>query len=107
MKSPDFIATLYYLTEDEGGRTSPVSLGYRPGIQFPFDSMQTSGEQEFIGVSRAFPGNKVEARIRIASVDYFAGKLDKGLSFEFKEGDRIVGTGVINSIINDELKSVS
>lgn len=107
MLSVDFIATLTYKTSEEGGRTTPAFSGYRPVIQFDFDTMQTSGEQEFIGQEKVFPGDTVKAEIRIVGVDYFANKLSEGMTFEFKEGSRVIGIGIIDKLLNPKLKSVS
>jgi len=104
-RKPDFIATLKYLTYQQGGRRGPAYSGYRPGIEFPFDKMQTSGQQTFIGKDIVYPGDIADAEIIILSVDYFAGKLHEGMTFEFKEGPTLIGTGIIQKIINEKLKS--
>ncbi|MEO9872143.1 MAG: elongation factor Tu, partial [Ekhidna sp.] len=91
----DFIATLHYKKTEDGGRTGIVYSGYRPLIQFEFDTMPTSGEQKFLGKNEVNPGETVKAEIRIVGVDYFAGKLKEGIKFEFKEPQRVMGTGVI------------
>lgn len=106
-KPIDFIAELKYLTSEEGGRKTPASSGYRPQIKFPFSEMQTSGQQVFINKEEVYPGDSVKAQITIISDNYFAGKLYEGLNFEFLEGSRIIGTGVILEIINITLKQAS
>jgi len=97
----DFIAELEYRLE--GGRTSPAMSGYRPHIKFPFDEMQTSGQQRFIDRSLVFPGDRVKAEINIIAVDRFAFKLEEGMTFEFNEGSRRIGTGKILAIVNEKL----
>lgn len=106
MITADFIATLTYRTSEEGGRSTPAFSGYRPGIQFDFDTMQTSGEQMFLEQDQVFPGGMVKAEIRIVSVDYFAGKLKEGMTFEFKEGAQVIGCGIIDKLLNPKLKYV-
>jgi hypothetical protein len=104
----DFIATLTYLTPEQGGRSTPVfSTGYRPQIKFDFDEMQTSGQQTFIDRNIVFPGDTVEAEVKIISVDLFAGRLKEKMKFDFREGSRIIGTGEIKHILNSELKQAS
>ena len=100
----DFIAVLKYRTTKEGGRRGPAFSGYRPGIQFSFSNMQTSGDQTFLDREIVYPGETVEAGIIIVSVPYFAGKLIEGMPFEFKEGATIIGTGVIKTILNPILR---
>ncbi|MBE9603224.1 hypothetical protein IM797_28235, partial [Pedobacter sp. MC2016-24] len=106
MKSAvDFIASLQYKTMEEGGRKTPAKSGYRPTVVFPFSEMQTSGEQTFINRAFVMPGDSVDAEIRILAVDHFSGCLYEGLTFDFKEGDRLIGTGVIKQVINDKLRN--
>jgi hypothetical protein len=67
----DLIATLTYLTPEQGGRSTPVfPTGYRPQVKFDFDEMQTSGQQTFIDRKIVFPGDTVEAEIKIISVEH-------------------------------------
>ncbi len=104
----DFIAELKYLTTEEGGRKTPVfSSGYRPQIKFDFDEMQTSGQQTFLNKETVYPGDAIEAAIKIISVDHFAHCLTEGMAFEFREGSRLIGTGIISSVLNDNLKKAS
>ncbi len=106
-KPVDFIAQLTYLTTEAGGRKTPAFSGYRPQVKFSFSEMQTSGQQVFIDKQEVYPGDTVKAQITIISDTYFAGKLYEGLDFEFLEGSRIIGTGVILEIINTTLKKAS
>lgn len=103
----DFIAQLKYKTKESGGRQTPASSGYRPQVKFDFEEMQTSGQQTFIDKEIVFPGDTVNAKIKILSPDYFAGRLTEGMNFEFREGDRIIGTGEIKCIINEKLEIAS
>jgi len=100
----DFIATLTYKTAEEGGRKTAAKSGYRPQIKFHFEAMQTSGQQTFINREVVFPGDTVEAEIKILSIEYFANKLTENMKFEFREGARVIGTGIIKHIINDKLR---
>ncbi|MFD3002590.1 hypothetical protein ACFS7Z_19625 [Pontibacter toksunensis] len=107
IEQADFVATLKYRTTEEGGRKTPAKSGYRPGIKFGFDEMQTSGQQIFIDKEIVFPGDVVDAEIKIIAVDYFAGLLAEGMEFEFREGPVIIGKGVIKHILNEKLKNAS
>lgn len=106
-RQEDFIVELFYKTTEEGGRATPAYSGYRPGIEFPFCKMQTSGRQTFIDRELVSPGETVKASIKIASVDFFAAKLTEGMEFEFKEGSKVIGTGKILTILNYQLKKAS
>jgi|SRR5690554_1662063 hypothetical protein len=103
----DFIATLTYKTTEQGGRRTSAQNGYRPQVKFDFDEMQTSGQQTFINRELVFPGDTVDAEIKILSVDHFANRLTEKMKFEFREGETVIGTGIIKHIINDKLKKAS
>ena len=103
----DFIAELQYLTTEQGGRKTPASSGYRPQVKFNFAEMQTSGQQIFIDKETVYPGEKVDAKIKILSPDYFADCLTEGMNFEFREGPTLIGTGQIKYIVNDKLQKAS
>ncbi|MDP4284348.1 MAG: hypothetical protein Q8891_07995 [Bacteroidota bacterium] len=100
----DFIAELKYLTTEQGGRKTPAYSGYRPQVKFGFTEMQTSGQQTFIDKEIVYPGETVNAKIKILSPDFFAGNLTEGMKFEFREGSKIIGIGQITDIINDKLE---
>jgi Elongation factor Tu C-terminal domain len=106
-KNVDFVADLKYLTTEEGGRKTPAYSGYRPQVKFEFTEMQTSGQQKFLDRETVMPGENVKAAIKIISVEYFAHSLTEGMSFEFREGSRIIGNGIVISIINEQLKKAS
>ena len=103
----DFIATLTYLTSEEGGRKTPAMSNYRPQIKFDFDKMQTSGQQTFIEREMVFPGETVNAEIKIIAVEHFAHKLKEGMTFDFLEGPTLIGTGKIKLIKNELLRKAS
>lgn len=103
-KKTDFIAQLKYRTTEQGGRQTPAKSGYRPQIKFDFIEMQTSGQQTFIDKKTVFPGDTVNAKIKILSPDYFSGCLTEGMEFEFREGETVIGTGEIKYIVNDKLE---
>lgn len=103
----DFIAELQYLTSEQGGRKTPANSGYRPQVKFDFAEMQTSGQQTFIDRETVYPGDNVEAKIKILSPDYFADCLTVGMDFEFSEGATLIGTGRIKYIVNDKLEKAS
>lgn len=103
----DFIAELQYLTTEQGGRKTPANSGYRPQVKFNFAEMQTSGQQIFIDKETVYPGEKVDAKIKILSPDYFADCLTEGMNFEFREGLTLIGTGQIKYIVNDKLEKAS
>ena len=99
-KQPDFIAELQYLTTEQGGRKTAALSGYRPQVKFAFSNNQTSGQQKFIDKYTVYPGDKVFAEIAIISTDFLIAKLEIGLQFDFREGSRVIGTGIITKVLN-------
>ena len=106
-KKVDFIAELQYLSTEKGGRKTPANSGYRPQIKFDFIEMQTSGKQTFIDKEIVYPGEKVDAKIKILSPNFFTNCLTEGMYFEFNEGAKIIGTGKIKFIVNEKLEKAS
>ncbi|RWX01571.1 ADP-ribosylglycohydrolase family protein [Flavobacterium cerinum] len=104
MQNSDFIAVLKYKTTEEGGRETAAKSGYRPAVKFSFDKMLTSGIQTFIDKEQIYPGESVEAYMKILSAPHFYGRLEERMEFIFTEGDHIIGTGVIKEILNQYLK---
>lgn len=103
----DFIAILSYLTTEQGGRQTPAFSSYRPQVKFDFSEVQTSGQQTFIDRKIVYPGDTVEAEIRIISVEHFAGQLKEKMKFDFREGPRIIGRGQIKRVVNEKLRQAS
>ena len=103
----DFVADLKYFTTEEGGRATPTCSGYRPQVKFDFAEMQTSGQQTFVDKETVYPGDTVKAAIRIIGVDYFANCLTENMTFDLREASKIIGTGIITSILNDNLTQVA
>jgi len=102
--SPDFIATLTYLTTEEGGRKNYAASGYRPHVKFDGRDELTTGEQLFIEKNKVFPGETITAEIRIVAVRVFKNYLFPCLHFEAVEGRRVVAHGTIIEVLNPELK---
>lgn len=98
-----FTAKLTYLTTEEGGRKGYATSGYRPHVKFPFSDQVTSGQQFFIGYEMVFPGGAVDAEITLLTTKYYEGKLSPGMTFEFAEGNRVVGHGEILKVLDEKL----
>ena len=100
ISKPHFIALLTYVSEENGGRKTPVSSGYRPTIQFPFYNGQLSVIQNFIGTDLVFAGDTVSAEITLLNTENFKGKIYEGLDFDFFEGPTLIGSGIITKILD-------
>ena len=95
--SYNFVATLSLFPTENGGRKKPVYDHYRPS--FAFNTINHfSGEISFPNLDELRPGGTATANIKLLASRHISQKLKSGDSFTVLEGDKIVGTGVIIEI---------
>ncbi|MCZ0990447.1 elongation factor Tu [Streptomyces diastatochromogenes] len=87
-----FTARVYVLSGREGGRTTPVSTGYRP--QFYIRTADVVGDVDLGEVAVARPGETVEMSVELGREV----PLEPGLGFAIREGGRTVGAGTVVSV---------
>lgn len=103
----DFLAKVYLLSPEEGGRSLPVSIGYRPQIYFNINVEKitcTSGSWQKMGTDKLLPGQSTEIEIAILAKEYYKNSLAVGMKFPLKEGSVKIAEGVILEIYNKELE---
>ncbi|MDH2390658.1 elongation factor Tu [Streptomyces sp. HNM0663] len=88
-----FRAQVYVLSAREGGRTTPVSTGYRP--QFYIRTADVVGEVDLGGAGLAHPGDTVPVTVELGR----AVPLEPGLGFAIREGGRTVGAGTVTALL--------
>ena len=89
-----FLAEVYVLTKEEGGRHTPFFKGYRP--QFYFRTTDVTGSVELPeGMEMVMPGDNVQMTIELI----IPVAMDEGLRFAIREGGRTVGAGVVTKIL--------
>jgi elongation factor Tu len=89
-----FIARVYVLTKEEGGRHTPFYNGYRP--QFYLRTTDVTGAIGLPeGVEMTMPGDNVDMTVELITPI----ALEIGQRFAIREGGRTVGAGAITSII--------
>jgi len=89
-----FMAEVYVLTKEEGGRHTPFFKGYRP--QFYFRTTDVTGSVILPeGVEMVMPGDNVTVSAELITPI----AMDKGLRFAIREGGRTVGAGTVTEII--------
>ena len=89
-----FVAEVYVLSKDEGGRHTPFFNGYRP--QFYFRTTDVTGTCDLPeGIEMVMPGDIVQLVVNLHSPI----AMDEGLRFAIREGGRTVGAGVVAKII--------
>ncbi len=89
-----FMAEVYVLSKDEGGRHTPFFNGYRP--QFYFRTTDVTGSIKLPeGQEMVMPGDNTNMEIEL--IQPIA--MDQGLRFAIREGGRTVGAGAVTEII--------
>jgi elongation factor Tu len=89
-----FIARVYVLSREEGGRHTPFYNGYRP--QFYMRTTDVTGAIGLPeGVEMTMPGDNVDMNVELITPI----ALEVGQRFAIREGGRTVGAGAITSII--------
>jgi len=89
-----FMAEVYVLKKEEGGRHTPFFNGYRP--QFYLRTTDVTGVITLPeGVEMVMPGDNVQMKLELITPI----AIEEGLRFAIREGGRTVGAGVVTSII--------
>jgi elongation factor Tu len=90
----NFMAEVYILTKEEGGRHTPFFANYRP--QFYFRTTDVTGHVKLPeGTEMVMPGDNVTIEVELIAPI----AMEEKLRFAIREGGRTVGAGVVASII--------
>jgi elongation factor Tu len=88
-----FMAEVYVLTKEEGGRHTPFFPGYRP--QFYIRTTDVTGAIQLPqDAEMVMPGDNVQMGVELITPV----AIEEGLRFAIREGGRTVGAGVVTSI---------
>ncbi|MDW8805636.1 elongation factor Tu [Streptomyces scabiei] len=87
-----FTAQVYVLSAREGGRSTPVSTGYRP--QFYIRTADVVGDVDLGETAVARPGDRVTMSVELGREV----PLEPGLGFAIREGGRTVGAGTVTAV---------
>jgi elongation factor Tu len=89
----NFVARVYVLTKEEGGRHTPFYNGYRP--QFYLRTTDVTGAIGLTeGAEMVMPGDNVDMTVELITPI----ALEPGQRFAIREGGRTVGAGSITTI---------
>ena len=89
-----FVADVYVLSKEEGGRHTPFFTNYRP--QFYFRTTDVTGVVTLPeGTEMVMPGDNVSINVELISPI----AIEEGTRFSIREGGRTVGSGVVTSIV--------
>ena len=90
----NFLAQVYVLSKEEGGRHTPFFNGYRP--QFYVRTTDVTGAIKLPeGVEMVMPGDNIKVKIKLIAPI----AMEDGLRFAIREGGRTVGAGVVSKVI--------
>ncbi|MFJ9663040.1 elongation factor Tu [Streptomyces sp. NPDC101219] len=87
-----FTAQVYVLSTREGGRSTPVSTGYRP--QFYIRTADVVGDVDLGAAAVARPGDTVTMTVELGREV----PLETGLGFAVREGGRTVAAGTVTEV---------
>ncbi|MDQ1096833.1 MULTISPECIES: hypothetical protein [Chryseobacterium] len=93
-----FTAQLSFAPESKGGRSTPVSSGYRPAIQFPPQQDMITCVQTYPDTELVFLGDTVQAEIALLNAEEIISSLYEGQDFDFFEGPDLIGHGTITKV---------
>ena len=89
-----FVADVYVLSKEEGGRHTPFFTNCRP--QFYFRTTDVTGVVTLPeGTEMVMPGDNVSINVELISPI----AIEEGTRFSIREGGRTVGSGVVTSIV--------
>ena len=88
-----FLAQVYVLSKEEGGRHTPFFNGYRP--QFYIRTTDVTGAIKLPeGVEMVIPGDNIEMEVELITTV----ALEEGSRFAIREGGRTVGAGAVTKV---------
>lgn len=88
-----FTAQVYVLSTREGGRSTPVTTGYRP--QFYIRTADVVGDIDLGEAALARPGETVVMTVELGREM----PIEAGLGFAIREGGRTVGAGTVTAVL--------
>jgi elongation factor Tu len=89
-----FLAEVYVLSKEEGGRHTPFFSGYRP--QFYIRTTDVTGNIALqAGVEMVMPGDNTQMTVELI----MPVAIEEGMRFAIREGGRTVGAGVCTKIL--------
>ena len=92
----NFMAEVYVLTKDEGGRHTPFFSNYRP--QFYFRTTDVTGSIKLLGgAEMCMPGDNIEVEVDLGDKPV---AMEPGLRFAVREGGRTIGSGTVTAILD-------
>lgn len=98
--APNFIALLTFYTAEQGGLKTPSVSGDRVKLEFEYNHVIPFAEIEFFDEETVYPGDTAKAKLIITSNNFDAATISVGIAFNFSQGDKTIGKGIINEVVN-------
>ncbi|MGZ2748589.1 hypothetical protein [Burkholderia stagnalis] len=95
----NILATVRILGDVDDPKVRGVSTGYSPHHKFANIDWLASGKHTYDDMDLHYPGEVLKARIKFASWEYLRDAIKIGDSFEIRELDRLIGYGVVDTIL--------
>ena len=86
-------AQIFVLTEEEGGRHTPIASGYRP--QFFFGVTDVTGAIVLDDGVAVMPGDQTDVGFELNKPV----GIEKGMRFAMREGGKTVGAGIVTDVL--------
>ncbi len=86
----------WLLPTEHGGRKTAIASGYRP--QFYYDGCDWDAQYELVDGYVA-PGSKSIAYLTFMTPEAHVGKVHTGLPFLIREGNRVIGYGIVSKLV--------
>jgi len=86
-----FSAFTYWLTQQEGGLSSPITPGFAPQFHFPTTDVTGAIEMPESTTGRAMPGEQAVIDVSLGT----PAAIEPGERFAIRDGGRTVGAGLV------------
>lgn len=103
-RPPDVEARVTYLPTSEGGKNCAVSSGYRPMHDFGVPDVISDAQHIYPDCQKVTPGSTARVLMNFLVPDIHKRRLYEGMEFTVREGNWVVGHGIVTRVLNEELK---
>ena len=93
----DIEVELHFLSSGNGGKTNPVTSGYRP--QFFYRGQDWDAQHTYIDRDEVAPGESARAYLTFLSPELHRGHISPGMPFLIREGHHVVAYGRVLNVI--------
>jgi len=99
----DIEAEVYLLSKEEGGRSTPATIGYRPNHLVNGDYL-TSGLHVYLDQDYVFPGHTAKTGIKFITPEVYPNCISVGMKINVQEASHIVGYAKVTKVYNELLR---